>query len=182
MQTELLSLQIQLWCQNLIFLSETSGVPLPRPLSQQHVLSINKFPCKYWEHRQVFKQNQTQPCLLILKGRGQLRWCWEPWRFGSRLVLPPPAGMLQADPALRTSPPLPAGNKSCGFWVGEWIHIQSGIYGDFMDPTNASLPPFSGNCTIPAVHSLCWIALFLREALLIAFLQIWVSVTNRTCS
>lgn len=53
-----------------------------------------------------------------------------------------------------------------------------------MDPTNASLPPFSGNCTIPAVHSLHSIAFlfffFFREALLIAFLQIWVSVKNRT--
>lgn len=77
---------------------------------------------------------------------------------GNMLELPPPAGILGTHLALRAAPPLPAGNKSCGFRVGEWIHIQLGIYGDFMDPTNASLPPFSGNCTIPAVHSLHSIA------------------------
>lgn len=98
--------------------------------------------------------------LPILKGRGQSRWCWEHYTLGNILVLSPPAGMLETDLALQTSPPLPAGNKSCGFRVGEWIHIQLGIYGDFMDPTNASLPPFSGNCTIPAVHSLHSIAFF----------------------
>lgn len=98
--------------------------------------------------------------LLIWKGCRQPRRCWDHYMLGTIPVLSPPAGILETDLALQTSPPLPARNKSCGFRVGEWIHIQLGIYGDFMDPTNASLPPFSGNHTIPAVHSLRSIAFF----------------------